>query len=274
MPKKRVFISSRIEEMRAFREEAVKAIEESGMEPVYLDSTDPKKRWPLKPGVSVIRQLLEGVQTSDVFLGLYGCQLNSNWTPEGSAKHSMELEYETAQSAHLPCLCYLTPPDGPLDQDMTRFRKVLMQNAIEFVSTPQDLYNDLLLKLTQLKPRIFISYSSKDQQFVDQLYLQLNQSGYPAWLNTESIPKGDHWHDEMTKGLSETNLLILVVSEDAIASKWVREEWTHFLKSQKRVVPILHRDCKIPPLIKKLEMIKTSDGSWYYRLLKAIEQNM
>jgi hypothetical protein len=224
--------------------------------------------------VSVIRQLLEGVQTSDVFLGLYGCQLNSNWTPEGSAKHSMELEYETAQSAHLPCLCYLTPPDGPLDQDMTRFRKVLMQNAIEFVSTPQDLYNDLLLKLTQLKPRIFISYSSKDQQFVDQLYLQLNQSGYPAWLNTESIPKGDRWHDEMTKGLSETNLLILVVSEDAIASKWVREEWTHFLKSRKRVVPILHRDCKIPPLIKKLEMIKTSDGSWYYRLLKAIEQNM
>jgi hypothetical protein len=78
MPPKRVFISSRIEEMREFREQAVKAITESGMEPIYLDATDPKKRWPLKPGVSVIRQLLEAVKTSDIFLGLYGCELNSN----------------------------------------------------------------------------------------------------------------------------------------------------------------------------------------------------
>jgi len=46
-----------------------------------------------------------------------------------------------------------------------------MQYAVEFLSTPEELYKDLLLKLKQLKPRIFISYSSKDQQFVDQLYL-------------------------------------------------------------------------------------------------------
>ena len=51
MPKKRVFISSRINEVREFREAAVKAIEEAGMEPIYFDSTDPEKRWPLKPGV-------------------------------------------------------------------------------------------------------------------------------------------------------------------------------------------------------------------------------
>lgn len=42
MPKKRVFISSRINEVREFREAAVKAIEEAGMEPVYFDSTDPE----------------------------------------------------------------------------------------------------------------------------------------------------------------------------------------------------------------------------------------
>lgn len=274
MPKKRVFISSRIDEMRELREAAVKAIEKAGMEPLYFDSTDPEKRWPLKAGVSLIRQLLEQVKTADAFVGLYGQTLNSNWIPDGYTKHSMELEYETAQTALLPCFCYVAPPGAPLDEDMARFRKELMQIAVEFTSTPEELYKDLLQKLEQLKPRIFISYSSKDQQFVDQLYLQLKQSGQPVWLNTESIPKGEFWHDEMVAGLRDTDLLILVVSGDAIASKWVKEEWTTFLKMGKKIVPLLHRECKAPQAIQKLEMIKTSDQNWYDKLLKAIEQNL
>jgi hypothetical protein len=274
MAKKRVFISSRIHEVREFREAAVRAILEAGMEPLYFDSTDPEKRWPLKPGVSVILQLLEAVKTADVFLGLYGETLNTNWTPEGYTKHSMELEYETAQAAHLPCLCYVAPSGVEFDEDMTRFRKEIMQIAVEFLSTPEELYKDLFLKLQQLKARIFISYSSKDQQFVDQLYLKLKQSGHPVWLNTESIPKGEHWYDEMSNGLRDTDFLILVVSEDAIASQWVTEEWKTFLKMQKKIVPVLLRECKVPTAIKKLEMVKASDENWYYKLLKAIEQHL
>jgi hypothetical protein len=274
MAKKRVYISSRIQEMQDFREAAVRAIVKAGMEPLYFDSTDPQKRWPLKPGVSLILQLLEGVKTSDVFVGLYGRTLNTNWTPDGSVKHSMELEYETAQASRLPCLCYVAPPGTTVDEDMARLRKELMQNAVEFTTTPEALYIDLLDKLEQLKPRIFISYSSKDQEFVDRLFLQLKQSGHPVWLNTESIPKGEHWYDEMVKGLRETDLLILIVSEDAIASKWVAEEWKTFLKTEKKIVPLLHRECKVPRALQKVEMIKTAEADWYYKLLKAVEQNL
>jgi hypothetical protein len=71
MIKKRIFISCRINEMRLFREAAIRAIEEARMEPLYFDSTDPKKRWQLKPGVPIILQLLEGVRTADAFLGIY-----------------------------------------------------------------------------------------------------------------------------------------------------------------------------------------------------------
>jgi hypothetical protein len=154
MAKKRVFISGRINEMREFREEAVRAIEAAGMEPLYFDSTDPQKRWPLKPGVSLILQLLEAVRTSDVFLGLHGNTLNTNWTPDGYTKHSMELEYETAQEQHIPCLCYVAPPGARLNQDMARFRDQVMKNAVEFLGTPEELYHDLLAKLKQLKYRI------------------------------------------------------------------------------------------------------------------------
>jgi Domain of unknown function (DUF4062) len=105
MAKQRVFIRGRINELRDFREAAVRAIENAGMEPLYFDSTDPQKRWPLKHGVSLILQLLEAVRTADVFLGLHGSYLKPNWTPEGYTKHSMELEYDTAQEARIPCLC-------------------------------------------------------------------------------------------------------------------------------------------------------------------------
>ena len=103
-----MFISSRIQEMSDFREAAIRGIVQAGMEPRYFDSTDPQRRWPLKPGVSLILQLLEGVKTSDVFVGLYGRTLNTSWTPDGYTKHSMELEYETAQTGEtavflLPC---------------------------------------------------------------------------------------------------------------------------------------------------------------------------
>lgn len=273
MAKKRVFISSRINEMRDFREAAVKAIQQAGMEPLYFDSTDPQKRWPLKRGVSLIDQLLEAVKTADAFVGLYGLTLNANWIPEGYTKHSMELEYETAQAAGLLCFCYVAPPGSALDKDMARFRKQVMQKAVEFLNTPDELYKDLLDQLSQLKPRIFISYSSKDQEFVNQLYDRLKKSGQPVWLNTKSIPKGERWYDELVKALHETDLLILVVSPDAMASRWVNEEWKTFLKMQKKVLPILHRDYKVPKAIKKLQMVNTTGKDWYYELLKAIEQN-
>jgi len=272
MPKKRVFISSRIQEMSDFREAAVRAIVEAGMEPLYFDSTDRQKRWPLKPGVSLILQLLEGVKTADAFVGLHGRTLNTNWTPDGYTKHSMELEYETARAASLPCFCYVAPPGIPVDADMARLRREVMKNAVEFTTTPDDLYKDLLHKLKHLEPRIFISYSSKDQDIVAQMSRQLKQSGHPVWLNTDSIPKAEHWYDEMVKGLGQTDLLILVVSEDAMASKWVTEEWKTFLKMGKRIIPVLYKECKVPQAIKKLEMIKTADDNWYYKLLKAVEQ--
>ena len=275
MIKKRIFISCRINEMRLFREAAIKAIEAARMEPLYFDSTDPQKRWELKPGVPIILQLLEGVRTADAFLGILGETLNTNWTPDGYDKHSMELEYETAVEAGLPCFFYVPPSEGSVfDDDMVRFRRRVMQRAVDFLSIPEALYADLLTKLSSLKPRIFVSYSSKDQVFVDQLFARLKESGYFAWLNTESITKGFHWHEEMMKGLGETDILLLVVSPDSIASNWVKQEWKFFLQSGKKVLPILLRETKVPVSLSKIEMIKVQAEGWYYRLIKAIEQTL
>ena len=219
-----------------------------------------------------ILQLLEGVRTADAFLGIYGATLNTNWTPDGYDKHSMELEYETAIEAGLPCFFYVPPSeDSVFDDDMARFRRRVMQRAVDFLSTPVALYADLLAKLSSLKPRIFVSYSSKDQVFVDQLFARLKESGHFAWLNTESITKGLHWHEEMKKGLHETDILLLVVSPDSIASKWVKQEWKFFLQTGKKVFPILLRQTKLPVALSKIEMIKVQAEGWHHRLTRKFQ---
>ena len=157
---------------------------------------------------------------------------------------------------------------------MGKFRKELMQKAVEFLSTPEQLYEDLLVKLAGLKPRIFVSYSSKDQLFVDELFARLKESGERVWLNTESIPKAARWHDELVSGLRETDLLILVLPEDSIASKWVREEWKTFQKMGKTILPVVHRECKLPRPIHALQVVRTADANWYYKLLKTIQQHL
>jgi hypothetical protein len=242
MYNKRVFISSRINEMRDFREAALKAIEQAGMQTVFVDSTDPNKRFPLKRGIPLKEQLLEAVKSSDVFVGIYGDTLAPNWIPDGESIHIMELEYETALSARLPCFCYVKETEHGLDMDMIRFRRQLMQLGVEFLSTPKALYEDLLAQLTKLKPSLFISYSSEDQNFVDELYAKLRASGQYVWLNTESIPKGDKWHNKMVEGLNETDILILVLSPDSVKSRWVVQEWRTFLDMQKQVMPILYKE--------------------------------
>lgn len=100
---------------------------------------------------------------------------------------------------------------------------------------------------------------------MDQLFARLKESGHFAWLNTESITKELHWHEEMIKGLSETDILRLFVSPDSIASKWVKQEGKFFLQAGKKVLPILLRQTKAPVALSKIEMIKVQAEGWYHR---------
>ena len=145
MSKQRVFISSRITEMRDFREAAVRAIESAGMEPIYFAG---KMIPPPKTDLEHLTQLLDGVKSCDIFIGLYGQTLDPNWTPEGYSKHSMELEQETAESLGLRCLYYVEPLNIQCDHDMTEFRERIVQKGAEFLTTTDDLYQSLLTQLS------------------------------------------------------------------------------------------------------------------------------
>ncbi len=101
----------------------------------------------------------------------------------------------------------------------------------------------------------FIGYSPSDAAFVDRLAEDLVANGVGVWLDRWEIKVGDSITDRIREGLLESDYLLVVLSPDSVDSLWLREELNvagmRQLESQQVVVlPVLYRDCRIPPLLR------------------------
>lgn len=70
----------------------------------------------------------------------------------------------------------------------------------------------------------FISYSSKDQSFAEQLYAGLQEHGVRCWLAVEDLDIGKRLRDELEKVIRGHEKVIVIVSEHSLASPWVQRE--------------------------------------------------
>jgi len=103
----------------------------------------------------------------------------------------------------------------------------------------------------------FISYSPDDSAFVDRLAEDLVANGVGVWLDRWEICVGDSITDRIQQGLIESDYLLVVLSPESVDCPWVREELNgariQQLESRQVVVlPVLYRDCKIPPALRDL----------------------
>jgi len=73
--------------------------------------------------------------------------------------------------------------------------------------------------------KVFISYSSKDKEFVKQLATDLRmREGIDAWLDQWEINPGDKIPEMIEAGLSKADFFILVLSPDSVNSQWIEYE--------------------------------------------------
>jgi hypothetical protein len=105
--------------------------------------------------------------------------------------------------------------------------------------------------------KIFISYSSSDDQFVDNLAKDLVKYAnifYAKW----HIRVGDSIIDKIHEGLSVNDNIIVVLSKASVKSPWVQRELNSSLMRQLsdnsiRILPVLIDDCQIPILLKDIK---------------------
>ena len=104
-------------------------------------------------------------------------------------------------------------------------------------------------------PKVFLCHSSADKPFVRELADSLAQQTLSVWIDEKEILVGDPIREKIEDGLRDSDYLAIVLSPDAVNSAWVQKELDSKLIEEiesKRVtvLPILHRDCAIPPFLK------------------------
>ncbi|MFZ1133357.1 MAG: toll/interleukin-1 receptor domain-containing protein, partial [Candidatus Korobacteraceae bacterium] len=70
----------------------------------------------------------------------------------------------------------------------------------------------------------FISYSSKDQEFADRLYADLQAKGVRCWFAPHDIQGGRKIHEQIDDAIRLHDKLLLILSEHSMSSNWVKTE--------------------------------------------------
>ncbi|ESA37310.1 low-complexity protein [Leptolyngbya sp. Heron Island J] len=70
----------------------------------------------------------------------------------------------------------------------------------------------------------FISYSSKDQEFAERLYADLQNKGVRCWYAPEDLPIGAKIRIGIDEAIRRYDKLLLILSENSVNSQWVEQE--------------------------------------------------
>lgn len=98
-------------------------------------------------------------------------------------------------------------------------------------------------------PKIFISYSHKDEEWKDRLLIHLRvleRKGMVDLWDTSRIEAGSKWVEDITKAINDANIALLLISPDFLASDFIVQKelpvlLEHFHKEGLIVLSILIR---------------------------------
>jgi hypothetical protein len=79
----------------------------------------------------------------------------------------------------------------------------------------------------------FISHPTKDQEFADRLYADLQNKGVRCWFVPHDIQAGKKIHEQIDEAIRRYERLLLILSANSMKSTWVH---TEIRKARKREI--------------------------------------
>lgn len=113
-----------------------------------------------------------------------------------------------------------------------------------------------------LSINVFISYNVEDAAIGRRLGAQLKLVGADVWFDEWEIRAGDSLIGAIDEALPKFDIFVLLWSEHAARSDWVRSELEAALARripdrELRVVPVLLDDAPLPPLLTPLKYVRS-----------------
>lgn len=93
---------------------------------------------------------------------------------------------------------------------------------------------------------IFVSYSSKDRPFALGLVKELQSLGANVWIDQLGIGLGENWDNAIEEALEKSETFMLILSPTSVESPNVQDEVSIAINTNKKMVPILIEECKLP----------------------------
>lgn len=122
----------------------------------------------------------------------------------------------------------------------------------------------------------FISYFSGDRGFVGRLERDLRLREVQIWRDDNEIDVGDSLTDKIQQGLTDSYSFVIVLSAEALSRPWVKEElraaYALRLGGEFKILPVLHKECDIPPFLMDYKFADFREERRYDEQLALLER--
>jgi len=102
---------------------------------------------------------------------------------------------------------------------------------------------------------LFISYAHTDSPFVDRLEADLRRQGLATWVDRQRLAGGQRWRHELQEAVERAQVLLIVLSPEAVVSTNVQIEYDYALEQGKVVIPLYYRQCNVPMELRAIQRI-------------------
>ncbi|MCA9999969.1 MAG: SUMF1/EgtB/PvdO family nonheme iron enzyme, partial [Anaerolineales bacterium] len=114
--------------------------------------------------------------------------------------------------------------------------------------------------------QIFLSYATADVAIAQQVAAALAADGWRVWMAPDSVLPGELWVAAIERGLQESGVFLLLLSPEAVASRWVQYETNIAIALERRgkldFVSLWLRPCEPPLTWEAYQWVVWQDGEY------------
>jgi len=125
-----------------------------------------------------------------------------------------------------------------------------------------------------MPPSVFISYSRREAPFVDAFLEALEDNDVQVWVDYCSLVPAMPWWDQILDGIQGSDVFLLVISRESLASKTVEQEYRYALEQKKRIILVIFEAVPLPHALQDCEWIdfRGSFGRRRRQLLRQLDK--
>jgi toll-like receptor 13 len=121
--------------------------------------------------------------------------------------------------------------------------------------------------------RVFISHAAEDLREAKHIARWCKDIGLSILINEEEIKVGEKWREKIADAIEKSEVIIVLVSKDALKSKWCSREWDvlcekKWSRPDKSILLIKWENVKSPPFLCNYKGLNIKKNESDYELLK------